>query len=265
MVGLPIIPIPDRDYLASGDSRVQKIPFLTHIYSIGVDSERWTVCNRLLLTKQPAEYCGHLWNDSLKYCFQTPTWSSIAFHSVLLTEVFRQVDKNWVDMLDKIKLGDMSPEILNYLASLNRPLDLLDDGIKPTMLYTHKKKVKDINDAEFRQLTTQTYDFDAVDWGHSHKEDGSGAKDMTSSELDKHCKSSYSLTYYPSSKTLIKKSRFLLKPLHPQKILPQTQRTSNAAFKHIRSQPPRQRLPWHCRWFRPLWLRKTLRNCGNAC
>lgn len=121
-------------------------------------------------------------------------------------------------MLGKIKLGDVGPDILDYLVKLNRPLDLPENGVKPTQLCTHRGRVNDINDAEFEQLETQTHTFDAIDWGRSHKEDGSGATEMSVWEVNKHCKSSYSLTYYPSNKTVIKKSRFLLKPHHPQKI-----------------------------------------------
>lgn len=102
-------------------------------------------------------------------------------------------------MLGKIKLGDADPDILDYLVGLNRPLNLLENGIKPTQLCTHRLRVNEINDAEFRKLKTQTYTFDAIDWGRSHKEDGSGARDIPVPELNRHCKSSYSLTYYLSN------------------------------------------------------------------
>lgn len=130
----------------------------------------------------------------MKYCFQTPTWSKIGFHSVILEEVFRQKDKKWVDMLGRIKMGEAGHDILEYLGELRRPLGLLHNGIKPTNLYTHRCKVEEVNQAEFRQLTGQEYVFNAIDWGSYHSVDGITVNDIPTVRLDEHCKSSYSVT-----------------------------------------------------------------------
>lgn len=194
ITGLPVIPSSARDYLPNGDSRIQKIPLLEHIHSTGVDSERWTICNRSLLKKQPSEVCGHLWNDTVKFCFQTPTWSQIGFHSVLLEKVFRQQDQKWVDMLNRIKMGEKDHDILEYLGELKRPLESLENGIKPTNLYTHRCKVDKVNQVEFHRLTGKEYVFNAIDWGSYHSVDGITVNDMPTVRLNEHCKSSYSLT-----------------------------------------------------------------------
>lgn len=205
-----------RDYLPDGDSRIQKIPLLEYIYSTGVDKERWTVCSRLLLKKQPKEECGHLWNDSVKYCFQTPTWSKIGFHSVLLEKVFRQTDEKWVAMLNRIKIGDTGDDILKYLGELKRPLELVNGGIKPTNLYTHRCKVDKVNQAEFRQLTGQEYVFNAIDWGSYHSVDGITVSDIPTVPLNEHCKSSYSLTTTCLTNLLLKNTDFFKNHTSPK-------------------------------------------------
>lgn len=187
IIGLPVIPSSVRDYLPKNHPDIQKIRFLNHIHSIGVDCERWTVCNRFLDKKQQTEECGHLWNDSLKYCFQTPTWYEIKFVPVILEKVHRQQDQEWVKMLERIKIGDASSDILDYLDGLKRPL-VSKDGIKPTKLYTHKKPVDRENQEEFKKLQSQMYPFDAVDRGNFCAEDSFQRRDLTTEELEEHCK-----------------------------------------------------------------------------
>lgn len=232
ILGLPVIHNSVRDYLPSDDHRIKKTPFLEHIYSIGVDPARWTVCNRFLSKKQPTRECGHVWNDSLKYCFQTETWSDINLRYIVLTDVYRQKDKEWVAMLNRIKKGETSPDVLNYLDKLNRPLKKdQTQGIIPTRLYTHRKEVERQNLKEFKKLKHQEYTFDAIDEGRFKTEDGFKVRDLTKDELNNHGKSPYPHTL--SSQCLTNLSSFFFQPLRAQSCSPQTRCTSNVTFQHF--------------------------------
>lgn len=179
-------PVPEREYLSEGNHYLQDvIPHLDHIQTIGVDPTHWTICTR---ERKKGEHCGHLWNDTLKYCFQTPLWWQINFRSVLLTKVFRQTDQDWVDKLSEIKIGEVSDEILEFLGSLRRPLPQLDNGIKPTRLHTHRKTVDQVNIEEFKRLQSQKYQFDAIDVGKLQSEDYKTIRDFCKEEFEEHRK-----------------------------------------------------------------------------
>lgn len=129
----------------------------------------------------------------MRYCFQTPTWSKINFRSVLLTKVYRQTDKDWVDKLNKIKMGEATREILDYLHLLKRPLGPTKSGITPTRLYTHRQTVDNENDEEFKKLKCDMYEFDAIDYGQITKENKFDVRDLTEAELEEHRKAPYPL------------------------------------------------------------------------
>jgi hypothetical protein len=92
-----------------------------------------------------------------------------------------------VDILGKLKVGEVTDDILKYLGSLRRPLRDLDNGVKPTRLYTHRRTVERENEEEFQKLNTQQYTFDAIDEGIMNK----GTKEMRPlkpRELDEYSK-----------------------------------------------------------------------------
>lgn len=212
-IGNPVTPRGERRTVSPSDPRVARIPYIHQIHSLNVDPDCWSLCSRSLPHHEGGGVCGHIWNESLKYCFQTPAWFSINFKSVILTKVFRQTDQAWVNILSKLKVGEVTDDILQYLESLRRPLRDLDSGVKPTRLYTHRSTVERENEEEFQKLTTQQYDFDAIDEGVMNK----GTKYMRQlepHELDKYsenslspaCRDPSSLTF--TSKTSSKISRF---------------------------------------------------------
>jgi len=105
----------------------------------------------------------------MKYCFQTPTWFKIGFKSAALTKVFRQSDLAWIDTLGKLKVGQVTPDVMARLLPLQRPLRELASGVKPTRLYTHRKTVGHENEQEFQKLKAAEYCFGAIDEGAINK------------------------------------------------------------------------------------------------
>ena len=108
--------------------------------------------------------CQHPYNEGCQYVFQTSAWNEAAFASIILTEVYRQKDREWIDMLSRIKLGDVDDSVLDFLESLRRPLPEIS-GLRPTKLYTHKSDVQLENDREFEKLEGPVYRFKATDSG----------------------------------------------------------------------------------------------------
>ncbi|CUS12476.1 unnamed protein product [Tuber aestivum] len=181
--GYPITPREERSYLPPDHGYItERIEFLNEIHALRVDSARWSHCSR---TGRDREVCGHLWNETIKYCFQTPTWFKIGFNSVVLTQVFRQADPAWIEKLGKLKVGQVTPDIMTFLLGLRRPLGELASGVKPTRLYTHRKTVVDENDQEFKKLKGTEYCFDAIDEGTINK--GTGySKTVNPQELEEY-------------------------------------------------------------------------------
>jgi ATP-dependent DNA helicase PIF1 len=123
--------------------------------TIGINPKTWSRCGS----------CKHPWNEGLKYVFQTKSWNEAQFGTVVLSKVHRQQDQKWVDMLGKIKVGNVDNEVLDFLESLRRPLPEEINGVRPTRLYTHRADVQGENEAEFRRLEEQEFTFEAIDTG----------------------------------------------------------------------------------------------------
>jgi len=78
---------------------------------------------------------GQLPPVKAKYCFESELWN-LCFPSpfcVRLTKIYRQKDAILMQMLNQIRAGDPSPQTMDWLRQLRRPL-CEHDGILPTVL-----------------------------------------------------------------------------------------------------------------------------------
>lgn len=132
---------------------------------LGIDPTRWAICPGAPRSRKG---CGHPYNDTIKYAFQSLTWQDVGFDKkdkiFKLEKVWRQDDQEWVNVLGKLKLGEVDADAIQYLHNLKRPL-VIKDGVKPTKLYTHRMNVEAENQREFEKLPGQTYNFHAIDVG----------------------------------------------------------------------------------------------------
>ena len=87
--------------------------------------------------------------QAVKFAFEAPTWSQTIKKTINLTQVFRQRDEGWlyltyspplltnpaefVEMLNQMRFGRLTPACIEKFKSLNRPLQF-NDGIVPTEL-----------------------------------------------------------------------------------------------------------------------------------
>ncbi|GAB4815472.1 hypothetical protein N2152v2_002518 [Parachlorella kessleri] len=100
-----------------------------------------------------------------KFCFEAESWGRCIQACVQLTRVFRQSDREFVDLLAKVRGGACPEAVLRtLLAACRRPL-ATEDGILPTKLYTHREDVDKINAQQLGELTSPPVRFLAQDVG----------------------------------------------------------------------------------------------------
>jgi ATP-dependent DNA helicase PIF1 len=98
------------------------------------------------------------------YCFEANTWHlcfppSSHFE---LTEVFRQRDQAFIDLLNQARIGQMSPADLKRLSQSRHTLSVTD-GIQPTQLYSMNKGVRFINETQLANLPSQEFSLKSMD------------------------------------------------------------------------------------------------------
>ncbi|WAR13377.1 PIF1-like protein [Mya arenaria] len=71
-----------------------------------------------------------LYNDSGKCCFESPLFSKMFPHRILLTEVARQTEKTFINVIRQVSTGDVSDEAIHYLKDPSRPIMTGKDSVK---------------------------------------------------------------------------------------------------------------------------------------
>jgi ATP-dependent DNA helicase PIF1 len=107
-------------------------------------------------------------NDSLflnrGFCFQSLAWREANFKVVELQEVFRQQNRAFVEVLQEIRSGKVSPYAMNFLkVHCERPLPPNDFGIRPTILHSKNVDVSRENQSDLRRLSGDTVVYPAED------------------------------------------------------------------------------------------------------
>ncbi len=110
------------------------------------------------------------WN-LLRQFYNTPYFfSSLALQktdyvTIELDHVFRQKDKTFVDLLNKIRDNRLDKEVIEILKSRYIPgFDTEKSG--HIILTTHNNKARKINESRMAQLKGKAYTFDARIWGN---------------------------------------------------------------------------------------------------
>ncbi|KAK9404365.1 ATP-dependent DNA helicase PIF1 [Crotalus adamanteus] len=97
-----------------------------------------------------------------KFCFQAKSWRKCIHLNMELTEVRRQTDKEFISLLNAVRLGRWTEEV-NRLLTQTVMQKVERDGILATRLCTHKDDVEFTNTMQLRQLSGQLRSFKAVD------------------------------------------------------------------------------------------------------
>lgn len=122
-----------------------------------------------------------------KFCFQADCWSSVIKRTIILQQVFRQADEQFVGILNQIRVGRLSPEARRILegrllgpastATAKQPepdsagesegeaSGEKEKEIVATRLYSHRRNVDAENVKCLQDINTESHTFYAEDEG----------------------------------------------------------------------------------------------------
>lgn len=99
-----------------------------------------------------------------QFAFQSQSWKRGLIEKFLLTKVFRQKDEAFSKALNHIRLGELTPDVLEMLRSRYRPSDP-NPEIEPVVMFTHNREVDEQNDARLDAINGKEEQFKAIDKG----------------------------------------------------------------------------------------------------
>lgn len=99
-------------------------------------------------------------SSDLDFCFNSEVWQELDLQNVILDEVFRQSDKEFIELLQNLRLGKITQNSRRLIESR---LDAKDasSSIRPTILTTHNLKVEQINSEFLKKIPNPEFAFEA--------------------------------------------------------------------------------------------------------
>ncbi len=93
---------------------------------------------------------------------QAKSWNTCITRSIELTEIYRQRDKQFIAVLQNIRIGRCPPAIAEIIRS-TATNQIERGGIRATQLYTHTEDVESKNQRALENLTRELKKFYAID------------------------------------------------------------------------------------------------------
>lgn len=97
-----------------------------------------------------------------RFCFQSSAWQSCVQVSHELKQIYRQKDPKFVDILNSIRIGRVTPEMSTCLLATARQ-KIESNGILATQLCSHTKDADSINQSKLENLTSPEKIFESTD------------------------------------------------------------------------------------------------------
>lgn len=88
-------------------------------------------------------------------------WDELKLKTYALVKVFRQTDEKFIGILNRIKMSQHTPEDIEYLKTLKRPLTQ-EDGVKPTRLYPLNAYVDATNAKYYNEIDADEISYDMI-------------------------------------------------------------------------------------------------------
>lgn len=88
-------------------------------------------------------------------------WDELNLKTYSLVKVFRQTDEAFIALLNRIKMSQHTPEDIEYLKTLKRPLSQ-EDGVKPTRLYPLNAYVDATNAKYYNEIDAKETSYDMI-------------------------------------------------------------------------------------------------------
>jgi len=105
------------------------------------------------------------------FCFKSPVWKELNFQYFVLTKAFRFTDQYWVDVLTRVRIGEMTEDDIKLFATCHEKYKEFQKNankncytsINPTIVYSLRKDVENINSQSVKQLVSEEFEFEALD------------------------------------------------------------------------------------------------------
>lgn len=103
-----------------------------------------------------------------EFCFNSHVWQDLGLKIFNLQEVFRQEDKKFIEILNKLRFGEVDDEVREVLSARTKAEDK-KPAIKPTILTSHNYKAQNTNCSKLRDIAKKEVDFQAEFSGDARK------------------------------------------------------------------------------------------------
>ena len=94
-----------------------------------------------------------------KFCFEAKSWDKCINKTIYLTNIIRQEEILFQNLLNNIRIGNITKDVKNILNSRKKVILTNDFGIKPTKLYATNIDVDRINNLELDKLAKEGLNF----------------------------------------------------------------------------------------------------------
>ena len=103
-------------------------------------------------------------NKATKFLFEDYVWPRIIDESVHLTHIYRQRNQEFVEILQKIRVGKVTDEIIKKIDATKRHKLDNANGIKPTILFCRNLDVDAINKSSIKRIEGEMYTKESLDY-----------------------------------------------------------------------------------------------------
>ena len=93
--------------------------------------------------------------ETTQYSFESLLWNKVFPNQIKLTEIFRQTDRQYVKILNQIRVGKLTKSTVEVLTTIKNKRYDANSNIIPTKLYSTKYKVDLINTREMNKLDNE--------------------------------------------------------------------------------------------------------------
>ncbi|CCE61722.1 hypothetical protein TPHA_0B00500 [Tetrapisispora phaffii CBS 4417] len=109
-------------------------------------------------------------NSPLKFAFESDIWKNGIDVTIMLQKIFRQQgDSVFIDMLNKMRVGNVDSDTEMEFKKLSRPLP--DDEIIPAELYSTRYEVDSANNSRLAKLPGDIITYNSIDGGSLEDEE----------------------------------------------------------------------------------------------
>jgi ATP-dependent DNA helicase PIF1 len=90
------------------------------------------------------------------FAFQSDVWSEIKLSIIEMSTIYRQTDRDFVDILQKMRVGRLDIDSISSLIKRVNVRLHSDDGVVPTSIFAHNKDADKVNNQEIMKLDSKT-------------------------------------------------------------------------------------------------------------